>query len=155
MTEEIMLQAADEDTIQSGSRVTMHYTLSLEDGMIADTSREGEPLSFTLGDGTLIEGLELAILGLKAGDRQCLGIPPQSGFGFRDPKHIHEMPRSDFPEDMELSEGLIIGFSSPAGDEVPGAVLEVGEDNVKVDFNHPLAGHEVTFDVEILAVDND
>lgn len=155
MTEEIVLQAPDKDSIQSGSRVTLHYTLSLEDGMVADTSREGEPLSFTIGDGSLIEGLELALLGLKAGDRQCLAIAPEIGFGFRDPEHIHEVPRSDFPADMELQEGLIIGFSTPSGEEVPGAVMEVEDTSVTVDFNHPMAGHEVTFDVEILSVDNE
>ena len=148
-------EGRDADVIGIGSRVTLHYTLSLEDGMVADSTREGEPLRFTLGDGSLIEGLELALLGLRAGERQCLAIPPQTGFGFRDPEQVHELPRRDFPAHIPLEEGLIIGFSTPSGEEVPGAVLAVGKDSVTVDFNHPLAGHEVTFDVEILAVEND
>ena len=69
-------------TIGPGSEVLMHFTLSLADGTVADSTRDGEPLRFVMGDGTLIEGLELVLYGLKAGDRQCLSIVPRDGFGF-------------------------------------------------------------------------
>lgn len=150
-----MNAANDEQLIEPGSEVVMHFTLTLKDGTVADTSREGDPLRFTMGDGSLIKGLELALYGLKEGDMQVLGIDPQNAFGFPDESNIHDMPRSDFPADMELEAGLIIEFSTPSGEAVPGAILEVGDTTVKVDFNHPLAGHEITFDVEIISIDPD
>ncbi|NIR58100.1 MAG: FKBP-type peptidyl-prolyl cis-trans isomerase [Gammaproteobacteria bacterium] len=135
-----------------GSEVVLHLELRLEDGTVAESSFADEPVRVVLGDGTLIEGLERALYGLHAGDRQTLRIGPDEGFGRRDPAAIQPMPRSEFPADMALEPGLIIGFTTPAGDEVPGAIREVGEERVTVDFNHPLAGHEVTFEAEILEV---
>jgi FKBP-type peptidyl-prolyl cis-trans isomerase SlpA len=133
----------------------MHFSLSLEDGTVAEATRDdNEPLTFVMGDGTMIEGLELALYGLKAGDKQTLSIEPKLAFGYHDPGNVHSMPRDEFPDDMQLSRGVIIEFNTPAGDEVPGTVTEVGESEVKVDFNHPLAGHEVTFEVEILSVES-
>ena len=139
-------------TIGPGSEVLMHFTLSLADGTLADTTREGEPLRFVMGDGTLIEGLELVLYGLKQGDLQCLSIGPRDAFGFPDEENIHAMPRSEFPTDIPLEDGLIIGFTTPSGEEVPGAIKEIKDDEVVVDFNHPLAGHEIIFDVEILEI---
>ena len=124
----------------------------MNDGTVADSSRDGEPLRFVMGDGTLIEGLELVLYGLKQGDRQCLSIEPRDAFGFPDEDNIHTMARSEFPNDMQLEAGQIIGFTTPSGEEVPGAIQEIKGDEVVVDFNHPLAGHEVIFDVEILEV---
>lgn len=136
-----------------GSQVRLHYRISLEDGTVADSTwDDNEPLEFTLGDGTMIEGLELAIIGLKAGDQQTLRIGPEQAYGFHDPNNVHVMPRSDFADDMNLEQGLIIGFTTPSGMELPGTILSVEDDEVKVDFNHPLAGHEITFAVEILDV---
>ena len=139
-------------TIGPGCRVTMHFTITLEDGTVADTSREGEPLTFTMGDGSLIEGLELALYGLKAGDRQVVTLDPREAFGFPDPDNVHRLPLGEFPANMPPEEGLIVAFSTPSGEEIPGAIVEVGEDEVTVDFNHPLAGHEIVFDTEIIAI---
>ena len=139
-------------TIGPGSEVLMHFTLSLADGTVADSTDEGEPLQFVMGDGTLIEGLELVLYGLKKGDRQCLSIEPRDAFGFPDEENIHTMPRSEFPAEMQLEAGLIISFTTPSGEEVPGAIRELKDDEVVVDFNHPLAGNEIIFDVEILEI---
>lgn len=139
-------------TIGPGSEVLMHFSLSLADGTVADSTNEGEPLRFVMGDGTLIEGLELVLYGLKQGDRQCLSIEPRDAFGFPDEENIHTLPRSEFPADIQLEAGLIIGFTTPSGEEVPGAIREIREDEVVVDFNHPLAGNEIIFDVEILEI---
>ncbi len=139
-------------TIGPGCEVTLHFTLTLADGTVADSSREGEPLTFTMGDGSLIEGLELALYGLKAGDRQVVTLDPREAFGFPDPDNVHRLPRSEFPADMAPEEGQIVAFSTPSGEEIPGAIMEVNENEVTVDFNHPLAGHEIVFDVEILAI---
>ena len=139
-------------TIGPGCEVTMHFTLALEDGTVADATIDGEPMTFNMGDGTIIEGLEMVLYGLKAGEKQSLSIEARDTFGFPDPENIHNMPMKDFSEDLKIEEGMIIGFSTPSGDEIPGAILEIKDDEVKVDFNHPLAGHEVVFSVEIINI---
>jgi len=143
---------SDVETIQHGSEVLMHFTITLEDGTVADSTEGEEPLRFVMGDQTLNEGLELALYGLKAGDKQSLRIDPENAYGYPDPENIHAMSRGDFPPDMELARGVIVAFATPDGEEFPGMVMEVGDTQVTVDFNHPLAGHEITFDVEILEV---
>lgn len=143
-----------ETPIQPNSRVSLFFNLSLADGTLVDGTEEGEPMTFTLGDGTMIEGLELALMGLKSGDKQTLSIPPETGFGFSDPHAIQWMPLSDFPPAIKPEAGQIINFTLPNGEEIPGAILECEKKRVKVDFNHPLAGLEVVFTVEILDVKN-
>jgi len=140
-------------TISPGSRVRMHYTITLADGTVADSTREGEPLEFTMGDGTLIEGLELALYGLKTGEQQTVTLEPRQTFGYPDPDNVHKLPRSEFPAGMTPEEGQIVAFSTPSGEAIPGAIMEVNDEEVTVDFNHPLAGHEIRFDVEILAIE--
>jgi len=143
-----------ETKIQAGSHVSLLFNLSLADGTLVDGTEEDKPMAFTLGDGTMIEGLELALLGLNTGDKQTLSIPPETGFGFPDPQAIQWMPLTDFPKELKPEAGQIINFTLPNGEEVPGAILELENKRVKVDFNHPLAGLEVVFAVEIIEVKN-
>lgn len=138
--------------IGHGSSVVMYFSIELEDGTVAETTEEGDPLTFVMGDETLVEGLELALFGLKAGDKQSLKIGPENGYGYPDPDNVHAMDRGDFPDDMELEPGMIVSFAMPDDEEYPGMIKEVGSEQVMVDFNHPLAGHEILFDVEILEV---
>lgn len=139
-------------TIGPGCEVTMHFQLTLEDGTVADSTLEADPITFKMGDGSLIEGLELALYGLKVGDKQVLSIDPREAFGFPDEENFHQMPRSEFPDDMNIEEGMIIEFDTPSGERVPGTLTEIKNDMVTVDFNHPLAGHVITFDVEIIDI---
>jgi len=139
--------------IAPGSTVTMHYSLILDDGTkVESTFDHGEPLTFAIGDGSLLAGLEAALLGLKAGDQQSLAIEPDVAFGYPDAGAVHTLKRSDFSPDMALQPGLIIEFETPSGIQVPGTIQAVNEDNVIVDFSHPLAGRNVTFSVQILDV---
>lgn len=143
----------DEARVQPGSVVTLHFSLSLEDGTVAETTADGEPMRFTVGDGSMIRGLEMALYGMTTGEKRNVRIGPDLGFGDRDPEAVQEMPRSDFPQEMDLRPGLIIAFETPQGDEVPGAVTVVRNETVTVDLNHPLAGHELLFAYEILEVE--
>lgn len=139
--------------IQPGCSVVIKYTLAIENGTIIESTDGTDPLRFTIGDGTLIDGLEAVVVSMQPGERQCISLDPREAFGFADETSVHIMPRADFPEDIELESGLIIGFTTPAGEEIPGKIMEVLDDSVVVDFNHPLAGHTVTFDVELVSVD--
>ena len=138
--------------ISPESTVTLHLSLALEDGTVAETTFEDEPLSFTMGDGTLVEGLELGLYGLKAGDRQRLVLQPEQAFGLHDPDKRHQLARADFSAELALEAGVIIGFDTPSGEELSGTIISLTDETVAVDFNHPLAGRVVVFEVEIIAV---
>ena len=144
---------SSEAVIGPGSEVVMHFSITLEDGTLVDTTREeNQPIEFVMGDGTFIEGLELALYGLKQGEKQVLKIGPENTYGFPDDENIYKMERSAFSADMKLAPGVIIGFDTPSGEELPGTVLKVEDDKVEVDFNHPLSGHEISFEVDILEI---
>lgn len=140
--------------ISIGSRVTMHFALRLTDGMVVDSSFDNHPITFVVGDETLDKGLELALIGLGPGDRQTLTLMPGQAFGSRDESALQLIPKDRFPPDMQLEEGQIIGFSGEHGEELAGAVIEIHDQYAKVDFNHPLAGREIEFEVHILDVTN-
>lgn len=138
--------------INVASIVTLHLSLSLEDGHVAESTFNDEPLTFTMGDGTLVRGLELGLYGLRPGDSQRLMLHPEQAFGLRDPDKVHHLPRADFGAEIELEPGLIVGFEAAGGEELPGTVISMDADYVAVDFNHPLAGRNIIFDVEIIDV---
>lgn len=142
------------EIINQQSRVTMHHKLGLTDGTVFEDTFDQDPMVIQLGSGELAEGLELALLELKAGDEQVIDINPDLAFGFVDESLITDMKRAEFPEEVELQQGLIMEFSTPSGEFVPGTILEFDEDTVKVDLNHPLAGQTIRYTVKIIEVDN-
>ncbi len=139
--------------IGEGCRVSMHFALKLANGDIVDSNFDRRAADFTIGDGNLPRGFEKYLLGLHKGDHKSFKVPPEDAFGQSNPSNIQTVPRSRFAPDMELSEGLVVSFADSAGEEVPGVISEYDEQSVTVDFNHPLAGKILTFDVDILSVD--
>ena len=135
-----------------GSRVKIHFTLTLEDGTEALSTLDEEPLVCVLGDGTLRPGMEMVLYGMQAGEEDRILLTPEQGWGKRDPQLVHNLPRSRFPADMALEPGQIIAFDSAEGEEMAGAILSLDEHQVEVDFNHPLAGRNVVFWVRLLEV---
>lgn len=132
-------------------QVTLHFALKLDNGDVVDSTFDKKPATFKVGDGNLLPGFEQAIYGLKAGDKRSLSISPEQGFGQGNPQNIQVMPRSQF-QDMELSEGLLVIFNDAANAELPGVVKAFDDAQVTIDFNHPLAGKALSFDVEIIEV---
>ena len=137
--------------ITQNTQVTLHFTLKLPNGDVVDTTTNKAPATFTIGDGNLLPGFEQCLLGLKAGDKRSFEIEPERGFGPGSEQNIQTMPRDNFT-DMELEPGLLIIFKDAAGGEMPGVVKTIHDTVVDIDFNHPLAGKTITFDVEIVAV---
>ena len=131
--------------------VTLHFALKLDNGDVVDSTFDKNPATFKVGDGNLLPGFEQAIYGLKAGDKRSLEISPEQGFGQGNPQNIQVMPRSQF-QDMELSEGLLVIFNDAANTELPGVVKTFDDTQVTIDFNHPLAGKTLKFEVEIFEV---
>ena len=132
-------------------QVTLHFALKLDNGDVVDSTFDKKPATFKVGDGNLLPGFEQAIYGLKAGDKRSLSISPEQGFGQGNPQNVQVMPRSQF-QDMELSEGLLVIFNDAANAELPGVVKAFDDNQVTIDFNHPLAGKALSFDVEIIEV---
>lgn len=137
-------------TIGPGRKVTMHFAIKLEDGQIIDSNFDKAPVEFEVEDGNIPDGFESALTGLKVGDHVELTIAPERGFGQHNPSNIQRMKRADF-KGMDLEPGLVVSFQEPGG-EIPGVVVEFDDANVSVDFNHPLAGKTLIFEVKVLQV---
>ncbi|MGB0204956.1 MAG: FKBP-type peptidyl-prolyl cis-trans isomerase [Neptuniibacter sp.] len=137
--------------IGPGKTVTLHFAIKLEDGQIVDSNFDKEPATFTVGDGNLLEGFEKALFGLEQGMKQTLRVLPENAFGMPNPSNIQNLPISNF-DGMELEQGLVVSFSDPGNGELPGVIAEFDDKMVSIDFNHPLAGKILDFEVDILQV---
>lgn len=143
------------DDINMNSQVLMHYSIALTNGSIIESSFDDEPVEITMGHGDVTEGMELALFGLKEGDTQTLTLTAEQGFGIRDEENVNMMPLSDFPGELKPEVGTSYSFETPNGEEIPGTIVTIEENQASVDFNHPLAGQEIVFTVNILGVNNE
>lgn len=140
-----------ETRIGQNTEVTLHFALHLENGDTVDSTFDKAPAVFKVGDGNLLPGFEAALFGFKAGDKRTVTVPPENAFGQPNSQNVQVMPRSQFTG-MELSEGLLVIFNDAANTELPGVVKVFDDAQVTIDFNHPLAGKTLSFEVEILEV---
>ncbi|KAA8982445.1 MULTISPECIES: FKBP-type peptidyl-prolyl cis-trans isomerase [Gammaproteobacteria] len=134
------------------SQVTLHFALRLEDGSDVDSTFEKEPATLTVGDGNLPEAFERCLHGLKAGDRQTFSVPPEDAFGQPNPNNVQTFKRREFSPELPLEEGMVLSFADAAKAEVPGVIKAFDDDTVEVDFNHPLSGKTLEFEVSIVDV---
>ncbi|NOZ10903.1 MAG: peptidylprolyl isomerase [Gammaproteobacteria bacterium] len=142
------------EVIKHGSKVNLHLRLKLKDGKEFDSTFDDEPLTLVLGGGELVEPLEFLLMGLKAGDHETYDVSAdQEVFGYYDEDLVHDIDLIDFPEAMQVDVGTVYGFTTPAGDDVPGVVQSIQDNKASVDFNHPLIGHDFDFEIKILDVE--
>lgn len=137
--------------IDEGMEVTLHFTLKLEDGAVVDSTKEKAPATFQLGDGNLPPGFEAPLKGLTDGDTGSFEIAPEHAFGQHNPQSIQRLKREDFGDEA-LEVGMVMSFSDPSGGELPGVISAIDGEQIDVDFNHPLAGRTLTFEVEVISV---
>ncbi|GLQ72414.1 peptidylprolyl isomerase [Vibrio sp. vnigr-6D03] len=141
-------------TITANSAVTLHFTIKLKDGSVADSTHSmGKPAKFAMGDGSLSENFEKSLLGLVQGEQRNIELGAEDAFGQPNPDNIHHMDRARFIGEEKVEVGTIMAFSGKDGMEIPGIITEISGESVTVDFNHPLAGQDVIFEVEILEVE--
>ena len=126
--------------VDQGTRVTLHFALKFSDGEIIDSTFEKE-------------NFEAYLMGMTAGDRNSFEVPPEKAFGQHNPSNVQTFKRSEFSADMVLEKGVMISFADARQSELPGVVSRVEGDQVEVDFNHPLAGRTLTFEVEVIDVE--
>lgn len=139
--------------VGEGTRVVVNFSLSLEDGSEVDSNFGGDPVEFAIGDGNLLPGFERHLFGMSAGDRQIFTVLPEDAFGQTNDNNVQLIPRKQFDEDAELEIGLLFSFADASGGELPGMVISFDEEDVEVDFNHPLAGRIIMFDVLVHRVE--
>ena len=138
---------------ETGQTVRVHYKGTLNDGRQFDSSRErGEPLEFTLGIDRMIPGFESAVIGMEAGQTKTVRIPAAEAYGDVNEELVRDFPRSEFPDHIELEEGLVLSADSPDGGRVRFKVVAIGDETVTLDGNHPLAGEDLTFDIELVEI---
>ncbi len=139
--------------IAPGSNVCVHLSLGLPDGTEALSTFDEEPMRFVLGDGTLTEGLELALYGLEAGSDQTLRVDGNEVFGAWREDRVIWIPLENFDQEIQPEPGQVVAFSNENGETLPGMILETDAERAQVDFNHPLSGRELDFRVQVLSVD--
>lgn len=133
-------------------KVRVHYTGKLEDGTVFDSSRERDPLEFTIGEERLIPGFEQAVVGMQPGETKVENVAAGEAYGpFRD-ELVQELSRKDFPDDITLSQGQRFEARTASGQPLMLTVIDVADDKVTVDANHPLAGKDLVFEIELVEI---
>lgn len=147
------MMISEKKAITENSEVLIHFSIKLTDGSAVDSTKvDNKPAKFVMGDGSLTSHFEKCLLGLVEGDSDSFTLPPESAFGLPNPDNFHYLELSKFSKEVPAEVGTIVSFTQPDGNEIPGIIRAVIADSVTVDFNHPLAGQTVIFEVDVLEV---
>ncbi|MGM0506122.1 MAG: FKBP-type peptidyl-prolyl cis-trans isomerase [Bacteroidota bacterium] len=138
--------------VKEGDTVKVHYTGTLNDGSVFDSSEEREPLEFKLGEGQLIPGFEKAVTGMEKGDSVEVTIPSDEAYGETRDDLVISVPKSDMPDEIEPAVGMQLQVNQPDGQPIPVRVTAVEEENIQLDANHPLAGEDLTFKIDLIEI---
>ncbi|MHA6325535.1 FKBP-type peptidyl-prolyl cis-trans isomerase [Roseivivax sp. CAU 1753] len=138
--------------VKSGDTVAIHYTGTLNDGSTFDSSAGRDPLEFTVGSGQIIPGLDQALPGMSVGDKKSVAIAADDAYGQRQEEALQSVPREQVPADIPLEVGTQLQVQTPTGQVMPVMVAEVTETEVTLDANHPLAGKDLNFDIELVDI---
>ncbi len=139
-------------TAQKGDKVKVHYKGKLKNGETFDSSNGKDPLEFTLGNGDVIKGFEEGVKGMQVGDKKTLDIPVVEAYGEKQDEMVIEFPKDQLPSDMNPEVGAQLMMSNGSGNSFPVMVTEIKDDLVVLDANHPLAGQELVFDIELVEI---
>lgn len=137
---------------EKGDTVKVHYTGTLKDGTVFDTSRNRDALEVTLGSGKVIPGFEEAVVGMSEGETKKVELAPADAYGPKRDDLVIQVQRDKFPADVDPREGMPLNLKGPEEVIVPAVITEVSEESVTIDANHPLAGEELTFDIELAEI---
>ena len=138
--------------VKNGDTVRIHYTGTLTDGAVFDSSEGRDPLDFTVGAGQVIVGMDEEMPGMKVGEKKTLNIPCLKAYGAINPGARQAIPREGIPDDVPLEIGTQLQMSTPDGQALPVTVVEVDEATVTLDANHPLAGKDLVFEIELVSI---
>ena len=142
-----MVQAKNGDTVR------INYTGTLQDGKVFDSSDGRDPLEFVVGSGQIIPGLDVAIPGMAVGDKKTVRVPSDQAYGPVNEDASQAVPRSEFPDNIPMDPGTQLQMQTPQGQVVQVTITAVTDEEVTLDANHPLAGKDLTFAIEIMGID--
>ena len=137
---------------KSGDKVKVHYHGRLTNGETFDSSEGRAPLEFEVGGGMVIKGFDDGVTGMSVGDKKTVNIPSAEAYGPRNPEMIIDFPKDKFPGEMELEVGMPLMMNNGAGQQFQVVVVEIKDDVVMLDANHPLAGQDLIFDIELVEI---
>jgi peptidylprolyl isomerase len=137
---------------KAGDTVKVHYTGKLDDGSVFDSSVDREPLEFTVGEGQVIPGFEDAVIGMNTGDSKTTHIPAGEAYGLHRPEMVIEVERGMFPAEMDPQVDQQVQLRQSNGQSFVATITDITEDNVTLDANHPLAGKDLTFDIQLVEI---
>ena len=138
--------------VKSGDKIKVHYHGKLTSGETFDSSAGREPLEFEVGSGMVIKGFDDGVTGMTVGEKKTVNIPFDDAYGSRNPDMIIEMPKDRLPKDMEIQLGMSLGMSDENRQQFQVTIVEIKEDVVLLDANHPLAGEDLIFDLELVEI---
>lgn len=138
--------------VKSGDKVKVHYHGKLTNGETFDSSKGREPLEFEVGSGMVIKGFDDGVTGMAIGEKKTITIPYAEAYGPKNPEMIIDVPKDRFPKDMDIQLGMPLGMSDGQGNNYQVTVVEIKEDSVLLDANHPLAGMDLVFDLELVDI---
>ena len=138
--------------VKTGDKVKVHYHGKLSSGETFDSSAGREPLEFEVGSGMVIKGFDDGVTGMTVGDKKTINIPFDDAYGPRNPDMVIEMPKDKFPKDLDIEVGMPLGMSDQQGQQFQVTIVEIKEDIVLLDANHPLAGQDLVFDLELVEI---
>jgi FKBP-type peptidyl-prolyl cis-trans isomerase SlyD len=137
--------------VSEGKTVTVNYTMKVG-GKVLETSIGHKPVQFKTGSHQVVPGFEKAVMGMKVGEKKSFSVSPAEGFGLEDPKAIKNVPKKQIPPDIKPKAGMLLDTQGKNGQRVPVRVVEVKKDVVVINFNHPLAGKTLNYDIEVLEI---
>ena len=139
--------------VETGQTVNVHYTGTFDDGTKFDSSHDrGQTLSFQVGSGQVVPGFDSALLGMSVGDTKTVNLTPEDAYGQPVAEAVQEVPMTAFPEDIKLTEGVTIMGQNEMGQQLMGRVVTLTDETATIDFNHPLAGKNLNFEIELVSI---
>ena len=144
--------------VKKGDKVKVEYTGKLDDGTVFDTSKHEDhshPLEFEVGSGQVIRGFDEALIGMKEGDEKEFSLKPEEAYGERNPELKKKVPRKNLPKDQEPQVGMNLLIETPEGQKFPSKIVDMDDENLTVDLNHPLAGKNLNFEIKLLEIESE
>ncbi len=145
--EEIILEK-----VENGTYISVEYTGTLGNGEVFDSSHGRQPLEVHMGAGQMIKGFESQLIGMALHEKKVFTLPPEDAYGPRNADLMQSIPRSEVPPELDVQLGMVVGLVTPEGNRVPARIIQLDDEQLTMDLNHPLAGETLTFDIEIVGI---
>ena len=141
-------------SIKKGDKIKVKYTGTLEDGTVFDSNKDKDALEFEVGAGKIIKGFDDAVMGMEKGEEKKVTLKPEDAYGQPNPDLVKEVPKEQLPKDPEPKEGMMLAVGLPNGQQIPAKIVKVGDSNVTIDLNPPLAGKTLNFEIKVVDIES-